>query len=531
MKRSILIIMTLTIFYSVYAGGIITNTNQSVRSVRMQANDATTLTDATYFNPAGLTFLPNNGFFLSLNNQTVIQNRTVKTDYANLNTQEYKGKVLAPLFPGIYAAYKKDKLAFSLGFNPIGGGGGGTYDNGLPSFEYDISDLPIATGADGYSMDAYFEGQSVYFGLQGNVSYQINDKISIALGARYVMAKESYNGYLKDISLNFGGASILASDYFLQTANSLTTAEAGVQGIITAGGGTYTFAQLVAADQMTAEQRSQLEGGLLQMGLDQTQIDALNMNQVLTYYSTAVAQNVPTLTAYSQILSDQEADYEKTATGVTPIVSIDIKPSDKLNLAIRYEFNTKLEFTNKTTKDLITGFDPVTGDPITMFPDGEKSRLDIPAQLVVGGSYKIMDNLEVAAGFHYYFDKNADWGGREKYVDSGLWEFMMGFEYGINDALKASIGYLRTQAGVQEAYQTDLSQAMPSNTICGGFAYQLNDMIGLEIGGQYTNYVESERNFFHDLGDTGLSLPVKETYSKPVLILAVGANFNFSAGK
>lgn len=35
-----------------FAGGIVTNTNQSAMFIRMQARDATLGIDATYFNPA-----------------------------------------------------------------------------------------------------------------------------------------------------------------------------------------------------------------------------------------------------------------------------------------------------------------------------------------------------------------------------------------------------------------------------------------------------------------------------------------------
>ena len=58
-----------------------------------------------------------------------------------------------------------DKLAFSLGFNPIGGGGGAIYKKGLPSFEIGQSDLvpslAAKAGVQGYRLDAYFEGTSI----------------------------------------------------------------------------------------------------------------------------------------------------------------------------------------------------------------------------------------------------------------------------------------------------------------------------------------------------------------------------------
>jgi long-subunit fatty acid transport protein len=125
------------------AGGIMTNSNQSAAYARLLARNACLGIDAVYYNPAGLTKL-GNGFHLSLNNQSIFQTKDVVNSYRYLHDSpeaKYRGNVEALIFPGIYAVYKMDKLAFSFGFNPVGGGGGAKYDKGLPSFEMGISDL------------------------------------------------------------------------------------------------------------------------------------------------------------------------------------------------------------------------------------------------------------------------------------------------------------------------------------------------------------------------------------------------------
>ena len=73
------------------AGGIVTNTNQSASFIRMPALDAIIGVEGTYFNPAGLTHL-NDGFYLSLSNQTVSQTRNIKSTF-DMNLQEFEGKV------------------------------------------------------------------------------------------------------------------------------------------------------------------------------------------------------------------------------------------------------------------------------------------------------------------------------------------------------------------------------------------------------------------------------------------------------
>ncbi len=58
MKRFTLTLLTVLLAFSfVYAGGIVTNTNQSTAWTRMLARDASIDIDAVFYNPAGLTKL------------------------------------------------------------------------------------------------------------------------------------------------------------------------------------------------------------------------------------------------------------------------------------------------------------------------------------------------------------------------------------------------------------------------------------------------------------------------------------------
>lgn len=209
MKKIISVVSALVVTGSLFAGGLVTNTNQSALYTRLQSRNASTSIDAVYYNPAGLTKL-SDGFHLSLNNQTIGQTKTITTNYIflNDNPKEYVGKVSAPFFPGIYAAYKTGKLALSLGFNPVGGGGGADYENGLAMFEMRIADLkPLLTGAGlvttNYSVETLsFKGSSIYLGPQVNLSYEINDMISIAAGLRVVFASDKYEGSIENIMIN-----------------------------------------------------------------------------------------------------------------------------------------------------------------------------------------------------------------------------------------------------------------------------------------------------------------------------------------
>jgi len=505
MKRITLLLFALVLSGIAIAGGIYTNTNQSAKWTRLMWRDATLGIDATYFNPAGMSLMPNNGFYLSINNQTLGQSKTIYSNYPYLYgapKTEYDGKVSAPFFPGLYAAYKVGKLAISFGFNPIGGGGGADFEKGLPSFEMPVSDLvpvlqgslaPIdaaieqGTGQDpgfrnvsGYQLGVDFSGTSIYWGYQLNVSYAINDIISVALGGRFVSAKNTYEGYLKDIK-------IIAPDIYggAQRAGDYLRLVAGTPGL-------------------PADVVANLQG-------------------------TAAYLDVQT--------ADAIVDVEETGNGFTPIISVNIAASEKWNFAVKYEHKTKLELETKVNDGK---------DGNGMYVDGSKARADMPSQIVIGATYKPIERLLLSAGFHMYLDPNADYGKTETIVDpetgakstvplnnadilNNSLEFGLGAEFSITDKLVVSAGWLGTQTGATEAYQTDFSYSLNSNSIGGGIGYKISPMFEVNIGGMYTSYQEGSKTYDHYLGVT--PVPVTETYDKDIWAVAIGLDFNFGAKK
>jgi long-subunit fatty acid transport protein len=311
---------------TMFAGGILSNTNQSAMYTRMGCRDATLGIDAVYYNPAGLTKLVD-GFHFSINNQTIGQTRTVTSGYQYLNDGKYPGEASAPIFPGIYAVYKTGNWAFSAGFNPIGGGGSAQYSRGLPSFEMPVSDLVPALQNQGqnvtaYRMNAYFEGTSVFFGYQANVSYAINDMISVAIGGRYVTAKETYNGHIKDVMLEMGENWIPAPMVFDtislkldDVATSMKFIGDGLQLAIDGGLGGSALDNPVLI-------------GALQL-LDRYTVGMTYAEAQSEFYDAygEFAQQSAQMAVTGQMLQDQEADVEKTGSGFTPIISVNIQPS------------------------------------------------------------------------------------------------------------------------------------------------------------------------------------------------------------
>ena len=480
MKRIYSVISALVVTGSLFAGGLVTNTNQSALYTRLQSRNASTGIDAVYYNPAGLTKL-SDGFHFSLNNQTIGQTQRVTTAYDPLNgsPKEYVGKVSAPLYPGVYAAFKTGKLALSLGFNPVGGGGGATYEDGLPSFEMPISNLvpmlvqhltpldqyifantgtdPNFNGVTGYNSNIYFKGSSIYFGLQANASYKINEMLSVAVGGRYVMASNKYEGYIQDVTI---------------------TAPEAHGGVQTPG----NYLRRVAATP----------------GLP--------------------AQNVAALNGVAALLDDAtsvEADATMKGSGITPILSVNFAPvGDLINIGLKYEFKTKMTLTTTVNEGK---------DGNGLFIQDSTAIADMPAMAALGVDIRPSNRLLISGSFNYYFDKGVDYDGQADVeinkIDKNFIEAALGIQVGITDNLFVSAGWLTTVTGVNENYQSDLKYSLNTNTFGGGLGFKVNNMIDINLGGSYTIYQEGSKTY---AGGNATDI-----YNKNTWVAAIGLDFHF----
>lgn len=480
---------------SVLAGGLVINTNQSAYYTRFIALHATTSVDAVYYNPAGLTKL-SDGFHFSINNQVVLQTKTITNNHPWLTESptEYVGEINAPLFPGIYAVYKMGKLAFSAGFNPIGGGGGAEYATGLPSFEMGISQLvpglasqladfdagiegagypnPQFSNVTGYNGNIFFEGSSVYFGYQANISYEINDMISVAAGGRFVSAKNTYQGYIKDV-----------------TISASPDASTGLTAPLTVSPGDYL--RTIAGHPYA------------------TAVEAMAPGTIAGLEASADGLDV---------MTNVEADVTEEGTGFTPILSINITPIEMLNVAVKYEFATKLHL--ETTV--------IDGKSAGMFVDGATKVADLPAQLSVGASLTPVNKLMVAAGINYFFDKDTDYDGKTDVevdmIDNNFLEYSLGVEYALNNMLRVSVGFNGTSTGVNDAYQGEMRYSLNTKSFAGGVGIRVTPMVDINIGANYTMYEDGGKSFPNALMPP---LSYKETYDTSTLLLGAGVNLHF----
>jgi len=500
---------------STFAGGLLTNTNQSVHFLRNPARDASTEIDAVYTNPAGLTFL-SDGFHLALTNQSVFQTRTITSTfdgykYADDNngnaTKVFNGEASAPIVPSFQLAYKKGKYVFSTSFSITGGGGKATFNNELSSFESQVAKTPLALNAKGisttgYSVQSYMEGRQYIFGWQINGSYKINENLSAAMGMRLNIVNSSYEGYLRNIQFTVNNSNMTANALYGYLATSATNTASSLNAL---SASTSSISQLVTAGYLTQAQATKLLTGL---GKD------------ISSYTVAQVQSAFTNTATAYTVAANTNQYKElncaqTGWGVTPVIGLNYHIS-KLNIAAKYEFRTSLNIQNNTKVN-------TTG--VAAYDDGVNTPNDIPALLTVGGEYQLCKKLKVSGGYHHFFDSDAKMANnKQQYINGGVNEYLFGTEYSINDVLMVSAGGQVTRTGATDAYQSDMSFSLNSYSIGFGGAVKITPDLRLNIAYFFTNYsdwTKASTNY------NGTTLAGIDVFSRTNKVFGIGLDCKF----
>lgn len=201
MRKFLLIgIAMLIVSTTTFAGGLLTNTNQHAAFLRMLSRGATTEIDAALSNPAGLAFLPKDGFHMSLSIQSAFQTRNIDASCEALGLDKYyEGKASAPVIPSVFAAYKQGDWTFSGFFAITGGGGKASFDDGLSMFDAMVIGGLASKGIPGnaYSLNSYMDGKQYIYSAQLGLTYKIADWISAFAGGRMNYFTGGYQGSLK----------------------------------------------------------------------------------------------------------------------------------------------------------------------------------------------------------------------------------------------------------------------------------------------------------------------------------------------
>ena len=472
-----LIVFTMTTI-DAFSGGILTNTNQSVLFLKNPARNAAIGLDGVYSNPAGVAFMPE-GFHLAINWQIAHQTRTVtSTDQMYLMgkknegkmTKKFEGVADAPFIPSVQAAYNKGNWSYQFNFSMPGGGGACEFDNGLGSFERavgSIAGLLKNNGFDvqGYDMDAYMRGRQYYFGFQVGAAYKINEHLSVYGGLRALYGDASYRARLSHISVVTSTGAVDFGEFLEGNINDINrqigAAQAQLQ--MAAQSGMYTAEQLAAMQAQAAPQLEAAEAGL---------------------------QSLYKLHRYGNGVNLQSS---QTGFGFAPIIGVDYKIGN-FNFAAKYEFNTQMKMKNHSTLEeplkiegQMANFPGIAN--INKFENNTDVDEDTPAMLSLGAQWSPIPELHLNAGYHHYYDKNANWyNDSQDLLSNGSNEYLGGVEWDASDKVNLSCGFQITRYGLTDEYMNDMSFVVNSYSVGAGISYKVTDKITLSAAYFQTNY-------------------------------------------
>ena len=492
MKKIVLslIVFTMTAT-STFAGGILTNTNQSVLFLKNPARDAAIGLDGVYSNPAGVAFL-SDGFHVAFNWQYVHQTRTVTSTNPSFalgkknngeSVKEFEGVATAPIVPSLQAAYNKNNWSIQLNLSIPSGGGACEFADGLGSFESVVGNIGymlLPLGAQGYDMDGYMKGRQYYYGIQLGAAYKIYPNLSVYGGLRLLYGDATYKAKISNIQVKTEGGYVDFADY-LQVTNATITTNLEM---VNAGIAQYQAAGIPVPEDLL----------LTQAKLESTKG---SLNQLQKY-----AQGV-------NLLCNQDG------VGIAPIIGVDYKYKN-FNFAAKYEFKTQIRMKNESTVNEASEIAAVN-----KFRDGEKVNEDVPALLTIGAQWKPIDVVSLNLGWHHFFDKNASWyGNTQDLLKHDSNEFLAGVEWDVTDKLNVSCGGQLTRYGLSDEYMNDMSFVVNSYSIGLGFSYKVKDNITLSAGYFQTMYDDYDRTNYPSEG-------INDTFTRTNYVLGAGCQFDF----
>lgn len=540
MKKQILVAaLAAALSSNVWAGGLLTNTNQSISFLRNPARDAAIGIDGVYSNPAGVAFMPE-GFHLNLNWQSAVQTRTVNTTNPNyaLNvknpatTKEYEGKAFVPFLPSIQAAYNKGNWSYQFNFAVHGGGGRCEFSDGLGSFENAVANIakslaektggmaggyqqlaPYGTQpinpVTGYSFNQSMEGKQYYFGFTLGAAYKVNEHLSLYGGARFLYGTATYKAKLENIQVQNGGKLSGLKEYF-----------GGISPVVAAN-----------APIVNAVIEGQLNNVMAAYGVDRQ--TAMNLaSQDPKFQQLLQLQGAPAALLSQQALLDQydggvNLQSDQSAFGVAPIVGLDYRTGN-FNFALKYEFKACMMMKNKSTVDKVSAI-----HALNKFLDGTSVHEDSPSMLSVGAQWTALPNLRLNAGYHHFFDKNSKkYNDEQKLLNGDTNEYLGGVEYDLNKKLTASAGLQVTRYGLSDDFMNDMSFVVNSFSYGVGFRYQINDKIALNAAYFKTVYENYDRTTPANPNPNPAVSPVpspetKDTFTRSNRVFGVGCEFTF----
>ena len=431
--------------------------NHSCEYIRTLNRFASTKPDAAFYNPAGLSFLEEDGLHVMFSAQTLYVKKTHAMDYyaiqvvgsnetpvqtfhtrspftANTDTNihmsnlpdQYYSETTSPVLPDFDVVYKQDNWTAYFDFSVMQAAPGTTFKDGAAVIDWGnlaiketecakdyASDPTTVPELRGYYRKAEATRDEMFIGATFGGSYLINNSLSVGGGIRVIKAN--------------GQMSIDVTDVLFFKRNPISGEDFMLNG------------------------------------------------------------------------DDWHIDTEYEGLGFGFICSLDYKVSDALNFGVKCEYYTPLEL-DKTTNRFTAPSVVEKGGNLDVFKDGSPSpgneleyqhglgqselKVTYPPTIAAGISYGVLDNLKIDGSLEISFRDQVDLDGREDDYDLG-YKYGMALRWAVKEDLEASCGYLYTNFGIKEDKRNESDMLLPNHAIGGGFGIKLSKNTEISLGASY----------------------------------------------
>jgi long-chain fatty acid transport protein len=220
-------------------------------------------------------------------------------------------------------------------------------------------------------------------------------------------------------------------------------------------------------------------------------------------------------------------DAKKKALGFGGVFGVHVRPIKQLDIGIRYETETSLNF--KTTSTIENCNTP-DGTALEFFEDGSQEKRNLPATLGLGIAAHVLPRLTLSVNLTYYFIKAANTpdaydgqqvvGYDDDYRD-GI-ELSAAIEFRLLKNLIISAGYNRSWSGGNKDTFGDFDYTLSSNAIGTGARFTLFDKLDLTGAFAAVLYEEGKNDSLYP----ALGLP-GETFRKQSFVFSLGIQYRF----
>lgn len=179
-------------------------------------------------------------------------------------------------------------------------------------------------------------------------------------------------------------------------------------------------------------------------------------------------------------------DCDLTGMGVAPIIGVDYKLNDYVNLALKYEFRTPI--TVKADANNNAEFNQLATQRAAFanYLDEAETQMDLPSMLAVGVQVTPIEKLRLNVGYHMFMDRDTRQWTKDLVKDTH--EITLGAAYDLTDRIEVSAGYQKTMYDQSEANYSDLSFNLNSYSFGLGVGVKLTDQVKLNAAYFQTNY-------------------------------------------